>query len=58
MSDPAQTWAGRCNLARSILNQREACEQTAQLARAALEGASVESLAAAEWRINNLYEVK
>jgi len=37
-------WRGRCNLAASILNQREPSAKTARMATAALAGADVDAL--------------
>lgn len=41
---PTPDWRARCNLARSILSQREASALAARLATAALAGASVDAL--------------
>lgn len=41
---PPVDWQGRCNLARSILDQRPAGQHTADLARLALDGATVQDL--------------
>ena len=37
-------WRSRCNLAASILNQREPSAKTARMATAALAGADVDAL--------------
>jgi len=43
--DPCHAdWQSRCNLAASILNQREPSAKTARMATAALAGADVDAL--------------
>lgn len=43
-ADPLDTWKSRINLARSILNNRQPSAHIADLARRALDGASLDDL--------------
>lgn len=43
-SAPPDNWRSRCNIARSLLNQREPSERLIELVHAALDGATVQDL--------------